>query len=408
MNSLRNVKINNLIFVLSMSIRYIQSVFHDYWPSILSNLDIVIISTSILIFLIQIIYKYKVLFYKYELINIICVVIGFILLTLYYSNLNYNGIWLNRTTVELLYIVISVMEAFCVFNLFELNQLNICMKNLLAIYIIIYVFELLFKGIKLTDFFKITLIGSYSPTESQYVASAAMMMFYYFYTFKIKENRRAFIISLVFLILVFKRPLIAGASILMLLDFLFDLNITIKKRWIIISKIFFVIATIIWSILLNDSMISIIQQTYGVNLNDFTESRTWLYNALINSGYKTSGYGTTTIELGKAWFNSGERYLEMDLVKIYLEVGIIGLCLFVNNYFNLVRYNLYNFLMMITIFVTLLFSSSLAEPTYWAGIMIIMGLNIYYKNDIGKCRRSSYLKMLNIKFVNKSKGRKKI
>ena len=194
----------------------------------------------------------------------------------------------------------------------------------------------------------------------------------------------------------------------MLLDFLFDLNITIKKRWIIISKIFFVIATIIWSILLNDSMISIIQQTYGVNLNDFTESRTWLYNALINSGYKTSGYGTTTIELGKAWFNSGERYLEMDLVKIYLEVGIIGLCLFVNNYFNLVRYNLYNFLMMITIFVTLLFSSSLAEPTYWAGIMIIMGLNIYYKNDIGKCRRSSYLKMLNIKFVKKSKGRKKI
>lgn len=138
MNSLRNVKINNLIFVLSMSIRYIQSVFHDYWPNILRNLDIVIISTSILIFLIQIIYKYKVLFYKYELINIICVVIGFILLTLYYSNLNYNGIWLNRTTVELLYIVIAVMEAFCVFNLFELNQLNICMKNLLAIYIIIY------------------------------------------------------------------------------------------------------------------------------------------------------------------------------------------------------------------------------------------------------------------------------
>ena len=64
MNSLRNVKINNLIFVLSMSIRYIQSVFHDYWPNILRNLDIVIISTSILIFLIQIIYKYKVLFYK--------------------------------------------------------------------------------------------------------------------------------------------------------------------------------------------------------------------------------------------------------------------------------------------------------------------------------------------------------
>lgn len=65
-----------------------------------------------------------------------------------------------------------------------------------------------------------------------------MMMFYYFYTFKIKENRRAFIISLVFLILVFKRPLIAGAGILMLLDFLFDLNITIKKGGLSLVKFF--------------------------------------------------------------------------------------------------------------------------------------------------------------------------
>ena len=91
----------------------------------------------------------------------------------------------------------------------------------------------------------------------------------------------------------------------------------------------------------------------------------------------------------------------MDLVKIYMETGIIGLMVFINNYFNLVRNNLYNFFIMLTIFVTLLFSHSLTEPAYWAGIMLLLGSNIYYKEYISKYDRTHIFKPLNLKIVIK-------
>ena len=339
--------------------------------------------------------------YKYETINIVMVILTFVILTIYYSKKNYNGVWLTRTNIELSYIMIAVLLAFCCFNLFDYLEINKCMKQLLVIFIILYLFELIFKDISLSDFLNITLTGSYSPTESQKLSSTAMLMFYWFYTFRTSNNKKYFIISFIYLICVFKRPLIVGAVLLIVLDYIFNLNREIKNKWIWIAKALFIVGTILWTSMLYNKNINIIKLKYGIDLNVFTESRAWFFNALVNYGYKASGYGTTTIELGKAWFNCGERYIEMDLVKIYMETGIIGLMVFINNYFNLVRNNLYNFFIMLTIFVTLLFSHSLTEPAYWAGIMLVLGSNIYYKEYISKYNRTHIFKPLNLKIVIK-------
>ena len=402
--SAKNKNINSFLFVLAMSVRYLQTVFIDYWPSFLQNFDILIIIFTILFYLLQIVFKNvnKINFkYKYEIINIVTVVLTFIILTIYYGKKNYNGVWLSRTNIELSYIMIAVLLAFCCFNLFDYLQINKCMKQLLVIFIILYLFELIFKDISLSVFLNITLTGSYSPTESQKLSSTAMLMFYWFYTFRTSSNKKYFIISFVYLICVFKRPLIVGAVLLIVLDYIFNLNREIKNKWIWIAKALFIVGTILWTSMLYNKNINIIKLKYGIDLNVFTESRAWFFNALVNYGYKTSGYGTTTIELGKAWFNCGERYIEMDLVKIYMETGIIGLMVFINNYFNLVRNNLYNFFIMLTIFVTLLFSHSLTEPAYWAGIMLLLGSNIYYKEYISKYDRTHIFKPLNLKIVIK-------
>lgn len=380
-----NATINACLFIILMTVRATCTVFVDFLPPILANIDYLVTVFIILIFMLQVIYSGingKKLIYLYELANMGTSVVVIVLLSLYYCHKNYYGNWNFRSTVEIFYLIIAMLIPFCCINLFELKKMDKLMKVLLVIYIVLYIFEIGQTSFSFNDILKISLKNSYSPFESQKLSAYAMLMFVYFSTFKNRENYNSYIISIFFVLFAFKRTSIIFMCTLLVLDTIFIVRKKMRKWVNILIKFLFIIATIVYALLLNADVQMALYETFGIDLAQFTSARAWFFNSLMNAGYKTSGYGTTTIELGRAWWDVGEKYLEMDLVKILLEVGIVGLVVFVWTYMNLARNNMYNQVILCYLFANMLFSHSLTNPYYWAIMLFVMGYNYYYQDEV--------------------------
>lgn len=318
--------------------------------------------------------KDKVIFKKEFILGLLVILI-FLLLSIYYSCIN-NQKFQIRTIVELSYICIPIVTSFQAINILDKENINHFMKILLGLSICLYIIEIFLKHISFDDITKISFINSYSPFESYIFADFSLISFCYFCYYKKNDdlifpisNKLCYYLSFIFSILTFKRILILFSIILFVLDKFNIFEKIIDKRIIVVICIVFFFCTIMYAWMLNDSSAELIYSFTGFDLDKFTVGRKWYLSLITNAGYLSSGYGSTTTALIKIL--GPAKYLEMDLVKIYLEVGIIGLGFFIYVYWNQIYNNLFSVLLMFFLFVNLLFSHSLTTFHVWVIILIV-------------------------------------
>ena len=247
------------------------------------------------------------------------------------------------------------------------------MKILLVFALFLYVIEISVKDITLSDVRRISLIQSYSPFESYIFADFSLITFCFFAYFKSENQKKEYVwyyVSFLFVLFTFKRVLVLFAIVIFILE---KSNVFYKKipKYIIsIMAILFFIGTMIYTQLLDKQTTLLLKEIVGIDLDKFTVGRQWYFSLIHNPVFISAGYGSSTTKLidilGPA------KYLEMDLVKINIEVGVVGLGIFIWSYWKQIFNNVFSICVMFFIFMNMFFSHSLTTFQVWTLTLIML------------------------------------
>lgn len=277
-----------------------------------------------------------------------------------------------RTYVEIAYLIMPALYSFCIVNIYTFKELEKLMKILFWVYLILYMYSINIFSVSINDILNISFTKSNSYFESSIFAFPMLVLFFFFSYYR-NSNKRYWIGSFIFTVLTFKRMIMVWAIILFVLDNSIEIRFNIKRKWKYIFVVIFICGTIIYYQALTDTGVGKeIVNLLAIDLENGTMGRKWFLNLLLNGSHPMFGYGSSSIILGEI-FNIGDiKYLEMDLVKIYLELGIVCLSIFILYFWKLTKNNLFSIIMMISIFMNLLVSHSLTDPFEWTIIYLTL------------------------------------
>lgn len=309
--------------------------------------------------------RYQRLFIK-EFNNINVIVIVFIFISL--IKILISGKFTMETPKEIIYLWIPIIYAFLLLNKLSIKDVDKYFNTLLLCFIIGYGLEI-YDKLSISNFFNISYSKSYSPFESAYMSGSFTSIFLYFLY---RDKKLQSTISFIFVLMTFKRLSILFSVIMLITTKIFNMKKDVKKSTVTLFKLFFIVSPIIIYFYLRPEYIYKINTRFNIDLDEILMGRANIFNTVIDSGFKSYGYGSTTDLVLKIFPRDG--HLHLDLVKIFMETTIVGLSIFVNNLWNVVGKNRYAVLIMLYQFFNILTSHSLRGSFSWTMIYLIIGI----------------------------------
>lgn len=250
------------------------------------------------------------------------------------------------------------------------------LNYLFVLYIIVFLKN--FAGqLTLANIKSISFANSYSPFESELAFVFLIFECFYLYMGKRKNT----IISLILCILSFKRISMMAAIVFFIFSKWIVVKKAVNKKIVIVTTVIFVLLPVLTCLMLNDTLEAWFYQTFHVTLNEITLTRSLRIEAAINSGQIKYGLGSVTTYLTKYLnamngSNFSNRNLHNDLVKIYLECGILGSIVFTYIYMKAASVSRILFVMMCYIFVECYFNHlfGAGSTDIWILIYLIMSI----------------------------------
>jgi len=274
-----------------------------------------------------------------------------------------------RTFVQTSFILLPGIYAFCFINIFDTKDIIKFMKIVLIATLFTYYFE---GNHTIFDFFKVSNWKFNENNnfflESNLCAGIFVQLYLFFNYMENKEikdyNTKKLkiykYIALIFSLISFKRLGMVFVVFIEIINRFVNWDKKIPKILYIIIPIAFTIATVFYT--------QIVQGTIFQNINiyKFTTGRSYTMSLWAANNYFSYGYGSCMLIIN--------RYLEMDLVEMYIEMGWFITFLFCYIYINVAKNKLYPTIIMIFGLLGLLFSSSLPSILTWILLFINVSL----------------------------------
>ena len=329
-----------------------------------------------LVFAIAIVHGYLLLYLRGKLINArnnfgntiqyIYIVAAFLYILSVIQARSVNRPLGIRTYIQIALILIPAMYSYVLVNLLDIRTITILIEITLVVNIIFYIFidKGIFTFLDLYNYKLISFINSDSPFETsrnpdQFFACFAYLNFFRKTAKNEKEKRQHtffFIVSILFVFLSFKRLAVVFTICMLLLNFFIDLRAKLPKAVPMITALLFSVATYYYTLFMKGKLF------LGIDVYKFSKGRDYILSLWERYNYFSYGYGSS--------FEITGRYLEMDLVQMYLEVGLIAVFGFAFAYFKISDINIYAYLIMLYEFLNLLTSSSIPAPMGWTLILL--------------------------------------
>ena len=258
----------------------------------------------------------------------------------------------------------------------EEQDVETILNYLFVLYVIVFLKN--FAGqLTLANLKNISFANSYSPFESE--LAFVFLIFECFYLYMGK--RKNAIISLILCILSFKRISMLAAIVFFIFSKWIVVKKAVNKKIVIVTTVVFVLLPVLTCLMLNDTLEAWFYQTFHVTLNEITLTRSSRIEAVINSDQIKYGLGSVTTYLTKYLnalhgSNFSNRNLHNDLVKIYLECGILGSIVFTYIYMKAASVSRMLFVMMCYIFCECYFNHlfGAGSTDIWILIYLIMSI----------------------------------
>ena len=318
-------------------------------------LTIAIVISGICLFLKKSSIKYK------NMLLVIPLGIIFYLISLFRAGEAHHAL-VFRTYVQISLIVLPALYAMLLLNLLNLKQITTILEFTLCFAILAYFFE---SGHQIKDFLilenwkTISFLHSNSFTESNLCSEIFLNLFLFFNFYKNnnfsgsnpKYLKLCYYLSFIFTILSFKRLAVIFAILIMIISYFINLNCSIPKKYSCLFSIAFTLLTILYTEFMKGNLFS------WIDVYTFTSGRDYILSLWKQLDYLSFGYGSSMVLIG--------RYLEMDLVQIYLELNLFAVFLFSWVYFRIAGNNLYSLIIMVYCFFNMLTASSLPGSLSW-------------------------------------------
>lgn len=285
-------------------------------------------------------------------------------------------------------IFVPFCYAFFAINLLSKHDIEFIMKISLVLAWIAYIVGQSFSEINLQSIFSMSFVNSYSPFENSPVAGIAFALAVYF-IFNYRSHLMYCFFSILLSFLCFKRVYLIG----MFLCIMYTLFIKNKDKFdskvnyplIIVSTIFFLLATKFYLFTMEPQNLMWDYQRLNFDVNQFSMGRSYRVAFLFDHNFVSYGLGSTTKFLNNTFVANAANYtssiLELDLIEILLEVGIIPLTLLIFVYYSLTKNSMYSYIIITIMLLNLLMATGLTDYVEWTIVLITLALIRFTKTD---------------------------
>lgn len=274
-----------------------------------------------------------------------------------------------RTVQELIFLIFPMIYGYFVINTWKYEDVNKALKLGLIISFLFYIISL---KMSLSEVWEALLNAdfntSYSKLESFTYCGLALSFCVYFCFFDDKKIYK--ILSVLFVIMTFKRIFIIMAIILFILSKTRIKNKKVSNNCLYCMTIVLFVFAIFYYIIMQPQNVSKIEQKYNINVRQLTMTRNDRMRWLVNSQYESYGFGSSTEFMYNRFFGA----LEMDLPKMIIELGYLPVLIFIYNYLKFSRRSYYTFGFMVLMILNLTVSSGLTGTFAWCILFITISI----------------------------------
>lgn len=280
---------------------------------------------------------------------------------------------------ETIFLITPIAFVFCFTKKMNIEKIGLLMKASLIIFILSFIYKF-FNDISINNILSISFIDSYSPFESE----LAYLFLVYECFFIFSKNNKFAIISMIMCILSFKRLCCIFSIVIYLVSRFIDIYKKVNMKTVVVTTLFFIILPIATCFAIDNNIDGYLYSKYRISLDEITLSRTQRIELVLNSNKINYGLGSTTTYLTEKLnsihdSNLEQRNLHNDLVKFYLECGILGLAVLVFVYLESFSKTKIAFLMIIYILLECYFNHLFGSGTAHLWIIIYIFLAAQYK-----------------------------
>lgn len=321
----------------------------------------------------QSLYKKNNLKYLIGLRTGIFLFISFIVISIIRSQ--QSGTLPNLFWGEAIRLMIPFIYTFLFLNFLSVHDIELFMKFGLIIALVAFFLSTDFSTITLNNILSISFLNSYSPFENSEVSflSFALATFFIYYKNKFPICT---ILAMLLVVLTFKRVYVLGILLLFIASMNFFKRIKIK-RWILyISSIMWILLVKFYMFLLNPINYNLGLERFHFDVVNFSMNRAYRVWYLIQHNYLSGGLTSTTKFLQNNLFFNGTT-LELDLIKILMEIGIVGVIIFIICYYRVVERSFYAYLLICIILLQFLMASGVNGYLEMSIVLITVALSNY-------------------------------
>ncbi|MBQ8077623.1 MAG: hypothetical protein IJ235_04510 [Eubacterium sp.] len=327
---------------------------------------------------------------------IVCAVLYLISLVLQISHMSFKL----YTVGEIYYLIIPLLYGIIVFNNIDSDSVDTIMDLTLITCLFSYFYWIIIDGsltvsnvIQMFDLRNL-FIKSISPVGESDLANYFMLLYIY-YSYRKKTFRT--VVSAIGVFFGYKR--FAVLFLLFFVVFLrfFPRHKKVPKFVLYGTIIVFLLLPFATYALCSDEFAMWFYRKFHLDFNEFTMTRFYLINLIIDSHIKNYGLGTTTNFL--VTHNAIADNIHNDIFRIYYETTIVGSFVFTYNYFKMSEKSWYSFLAMLYIFAELFGAHFIGPGTtsFWMiAYLMLFTINI----DVEK--NTSQLKPQKVEILNET------
>lgn len=283
-----------------------------------------------------------------------------------------------RSIQEFIFLITPMLYGCLVINNWSKRDINKNFEIGLIISFLCYIFSL---GLSITQVINAMVRSSFGDSFSELESftycglAIAFCLYFCYYGYK---NTSYQIISVLFVIMTFKRMFMVIAIVLFLLSKFSCRNNKVTRKWVIAIIVCLMLFGILYYFAMQPQNVVYLDMKYNINISKLTSTRSDRMRMLLYSGYSTYGFGSST-EFMYKYFGGA---LEMDFPKIVVELGFVPALMLIYSYINFAKANTYTFFFMVMMVLNLIMSSGLTGTFAWCIIFITIScITIYPENE---------------------------
>lgn len=318
--------------------------------------------------------KNKKIEFLYEIKQIFFVMVAFVVISLIYQIILMD--FKTYFIKEIFYMFVPCLYVFLLINSDKKKDNNFYFNITLIIFSIFFFIE--FKDIlSISNIFKISFINSYSPFESNIPFAGVFLVLYTY--FLLNKNKKRAILSFLLCFLSFKRIHVIYIILLPFINLLLKNEDNVSKKLLNVTKIFFIFSPLLIEFIFSDYFSDLFYNIFNIDFEKFVMSRFSLVNYVLDLDFKNYGLATTYYispppQIYNMSGNITQFNMHCDLLRIYIETSIVGLAIFVNNYFNITKSNIFKYILMLAYFFIMFSSHAITSFYTWILIYMFMAM----------------------------------